>query len=52
MPESTSTLELNRETIRVLDDEQLADIHGGTESGGQQQPVAAAQIDGDPEIPL
>lgn len=52
MPESTSTLELNRETLRVLNDEQLADIQAGTENGGQQQAIAAAQVDGDPDVPM
>ncbi|MFH1841725.1 MAG: hypothetical protein ABIF77_00825 [bacterium] len=46
MSESTSTLELKQETLRVLDDDQLADIHGGTDDSGQQQAVAASQLDG------
>ncbi len=50
MTDSTKTLELIRETLRVLDDDQLADARGGTDGSAQQLPVSVSQIS-DPDIP-
>ncbi len=51
MSELTRSLELKRETLRVLDDDQLVDIHGGTDGGEQHQAHAESQYDGDPDRP-
>ncbi len=47
----TRPLELKRETLRVLNDDQLGDIHGGTDGGEQHQAHAEHQYDGDPDRP-